>query len=87
MSTQKFESRCSKLRKKESVGALIESQKGAFDKFIKTKKNSKFENSGDCSLNDQVNNVETNNKEIEIDVNDENINFESGKLEKVYLNP
>ncbi|XP_058763753.1 uncharacterized protein LOC131637183 [Vicia villosa] len=73
MSTRKFESGSSKLRKKKRIDALVESQKGALDKFIKTNKKSKFENLGDCSSNEQVNNVETNN--IDIDNENENIDY------------
>ena len=57
MSTQKFESCYSKLlKKKKRVDALIESQKMSLDRFIKIDKN-KYENIGNCSLNEQVNNV------------------------------
>ncbi|XP_058734057.1 uncharacterized protein LOC131605754 [Vicia villosa] len=65
MSTRKFESGSSKLRKKKRIDALVESQKGALDKFIKTNKKS--------SSNEQVNNVETNN--IDIDNENENIDY------------
>ncbi|XP_058732697.1 uncharacterized protein LOC131604263 [Vicia villosa] len=71
MSTQKFESGNSKLRKKKRIDALIEALKGALDKFIKTNKKSKFENLGDCSSNELINHVETNN--IDIDNQNENI--------------
>ena len=55
MSTQKFEFGYSKLKKK-SVDALIESQKEALDRFIKTNKN-KSQSIDNSSLNEQVNNV------------------------------
>ncbi|XP_058740955.1 uncharacterized protein LOC131613289 [Vicia villosa] len=71
MSTRKFESGSSKLKKKKRIDALIEAQKGALDKFIKTNKKSKFENLGDCSSNELINHVETNN--IDIDNQNENI--------------
>jgi hypothetical protein len=37
MSTRKYESGYSKLKKRRRVEALIESQKGAMDKFVKLK--------------------------------------------------
>jgi hypothetical protein len=36
MSTRKYESGYSKLKKRRRVEALIESRKGAMDKFVKT---------------------------------------------------
>jgi len=62
MSTRKFEYGYSKLKKKKRIHALIESQKGDLDRFIKTNKN-KYGNIGNCSLNEQVNNVETDENE------------------------
>ena len=51
ISTQKFESGYSKLKKKEKNYALIKSQKGTLDRFIKIDKN-KYENIGNCTLNE-----------------------------------
>ncbi|XP_058742134.1 uncharacterized protein LOC131614583 [Vicia villosa] len=74
MSTRKYESGYSKLKKKKRVEALIESQKRALDKFVKTNKKSKIENTGDCSLNEQVNNVNHDENENREEVVDEQVN-------------
>ncbi|XP_045802279.1 zinc finger MYM-type protein 5-like [Trifolium pratense] len=52
MSTRKYESGYSKLKKRRRVEALIESQKGAMDKFVKTN-----------NVNEQVNNVNQDENE------------------------
>jgi hypothetical protein len=67
MSTRKYESGYSKLKKKRRVEALIASQKGAMDKFIKTDNKNELENTSVCSLNEQDNNTdigESNNRKV-----------------------
>jgi len=46
----------------KKVDALIKSQKGALNRFIKIDKN-KIENISNCSLNEQVNNIEIDENE------------------------
>lgn len=85
MATRKFESGFSKLKKKKRVEALIESQKGAMDKFLKTNKINNLENPVNCSLNEQVNNVDIDeNKNGEVLVDEENIKI--NKLEESITN-
>ena len=43
--------------KKKKVESLIQSQKGALDKFFISNKNNKSKNIDECSLNEQVNNL------------------------------
>ena len=65
MSTQKYESGYSKLQKKRKIKSLIQSQKGALDKFFTSNKNNKLKNIDEYSLNEQVNNsLELNDNEI-----------------------
>ena len=45
-------------KEKKCIEALIEPQNGTIDKFIITSKKSKFENIGNCSLNEHVNNAD-----------------------------
>ena len=78
MSTRKYESGYSKLQEKRRVEALIASQKGAMDKFIKIDEKNELENTGGCSLNEQDNNLdigESNNREVVSD--EDNYNFDS----------
>ena len=78
MSTRKYESDYSKLQKKRRVEALIESQKGAMDKFIKIDEKNELENIGGCSLNERDNNLdigERNNREVVS--NEDNYNSDS----------
>ncbi|KAL2605097.1 hypothetical protein AAZX31_09G122000 [Glycine max] len=58
MSTRKYESGYSKIQKKRRVKALIASQKGAMDKFIKMDEKNELENIGGYSLNEQDNNLD-----------------------------
>jgi len=71
MSTRKFESDYSKIQKKMRTHALIVSQKGAMDKFVKIDKKNEFKNRSEYSLNEQDNNNnidigENNNRERKI---------------------
>jgi len=67
MSTRKFELGYSEIQKKRRIQALIASQKGVMNKFIKIDKKNELENKGGCSLNEQDNNnidiSESNNRE------------------------
>ena len=58
-------------KKKKRIEALIELKKEAIDKFIITSNKSKFENIGDCSLNEHINNehIDENENREEILVN------------------
>ena len=81
MSTRKYESGYSKLQKKRRVEALIASQKGAMDKFIKIDEKNELENTGGCSLSEQDNNLdigESNNREVVSD--EDNYNSDSQTL-------
>ena len=51
MSTQKYESGYSKLQKKRRIESLIQSQKGALDKFFTSNKNNKLKNINEYFLN------------------------------------
>ncbi|KAG5621095.1 hypothetical protein H5410_006313 [Solanum commersonii] len=63
MSTRKYESDHSKLKRKRKVDNLIKSQKGALDKFLENNVKIKSKKVGECSLEEQV----TNLVEVEID--------------------
>jgi seryl-tRNA synthetase len=63
MSTRKYESGYSKLKKRRRVEALIESQRGAMDKFVKTN-----------NANEQVNNVNQDENENREEVVVEQVN-------------
>jgi len=60
-------------KKKKRIEALIELKKEAIDKFIITSNKSKFENIGDCSLNEHINNehIDENENREEILVNEQ----------------
>jgi len=53
MTTRKFESGYSKLKKKGRVKLFVESQKGAMDKFIKINKKNELETTGESYLNEK----------------------------------
>jgi len=63
MSTRKYESGCSKRQKRKRIETLVQSQKGALDKFVANSKNSKSENVKDFMIDEQITNI------IEIDNN------------------
>jgi len=63
MSTRKYESGHSKLKRKRKVDNLIKSQKGALDKFLENNDKIKSKKVGECSLEEQV----TNLVEVELD--------------------
>ncbi|KAK4720458.1 hypothetical protein R3W88_010691 [Solanum pinnatisectum] len=74
MSTRKYESGHSKLKRKRKVNNLIKSQKGALDKFLENNVKIKSKKVGECSLEEQV----TNLVEVELD-NDINQKEEEGE--------
>jgi len=81
MSTRKYELGYSKLQKNRRVEALIASQKGVMDKFIKIDEKNELENTGGCSLSEQDNNLdigESNNREVVSD--EDNYNSDSQTL-------
>ncbi|KAK4726404.1 hypothetical protein R3W88_031321 [Solanum pinnatisectum] len=74
MSTRKYESGHSKLKRKRKVHNLTKSQKGALDKFLENNVKIKSKKVGECSLEEQV----TNLVEAELD-NDINQKEEEGE--------
>ncbi|KAK2375581.1 hypothetical protein QL285_076466 [Trifolium repens] len=88
MSTRKYESGYSKLKKRRRVEALIESQKGAMDKFVKTNNVNEQVNNVNQDENEnreevvveQVNNIDDNDPRVN---QDENENREEVVVEKV----
>ena len=52
MSTQKYKSNYSKLKKKKRIESLIQYQNGALDKFFRSNKNNKSKNMDECFLNE-----------------------------------
>ena len=64
MSTRKYELGYSKLQKNRRVEALIASQKGVMDKFIKIDEKNELENTGGCSLNERDNNLDIGESSI-----------------------
>ncbi|KAK4729464.1 hypothetical protein R3W88_022452 [Solanum pinnatisectum] len=74
MSTRKYESGHSKLKRKRKVDNLIKSQKDALDKFLENNVKIKSKKVGECSLEEQV----TNLVEVELD-NDINQKEEEGE--------
>ncbi|KAK4738398.1 hypothetical protein R3W88_002095 [Solanum pinnatisectum] len=74
MSTRKYESGHSKLKRKRKVDNLIKSQKGALNKFLENNVKIKSKKVGECSLEEQV----TNLVEVELD-NDINQKEEEGE--------
>jgi len=63
MSTRKYESGHSKLKRKRKVDNLIKSQKGALDKFLENNVKIKSKKVGEYSLEEKV----TNLVEVELD--------------------
>jgi len=81
VSTKKFELDYSKIQKKRRIEALIASQKGAMNKFIKIDKKNELENIGGCSLNEQDNNNidigESNNRERKVVSDEDDFNSQT----------
>lgn len=87
MSTRKYESGYSKLQKKRRVKALITSQKGVMNKFIKIDEKNELEIRDGCSLNEQDNNLdigESNNREIVNDNVKEIGRLDNSTFESIY---